>query len=144
MAGWLHDCSAVFPVAERVNVARSLDVLVLPEEEQFPMIIHQKLSKVLALHIFGITDEQVLSAVECHTTLKAHATRLDKVVFVADKIAWDQDGIPPYRAELLAALEQSLDHAAFVYLRYLWEQRNTLRVVHPWMREAYLELAQEL
>ena len=142
MAGWLHDCSAVFPARERVVVARSLNVPVLAEEEQFSMIVHQKLSKVLAAQIFGVRDTQVLSAVACHTTLKAHATRLDKVVFVADKIAWDQPGIPPYRAELLAALEQSLDQAAYVYLRYVWEQRQTLKVVHPWLREAYRELSQ--
>ncbi len=144
LAGWLHDCSAIFPAQERVVVARSLDIPVLPEEEQFPMIIHQKLSQVLAAQIFGITDERVLSAIACHTTLKTGATCLDKAVFVADKLAWDQPGIPPYRAELLAALEQSLDRAAFVYLHYLWERRATLRVVHPWMREAYLELVQEL
>ena len=144
MAGWLHDCSAVFSADKRVMVARSLGLPVLPEEEQLPMIIHQKLSRVLAAQIFGITDERVLSAVECHTTLKAGATHLDKVVFVADKIAWDQPGIPPYHTELLSALEQSLDHAAFVYLRYLWERHVTLKVLHPWACEAYMQLSREL
>ncbi|EJW16375.1 hydrolase (HAD superfamily) [Paenibacillus alvei DSM 29] len=64
------------------------------------MIIHQKLSKVMARDIFGITDNEVLDAVGCHTTLRANATQLDLVLFVADKIAWDQQGTPPYLKEL--------------------------------------------
>lgn len=66
---------------------------------------------------------------------------LDKVVFVADKIEWDQSGTPPYLHELLPALDRSLDHAVFVYLDFLWQQRETLRVVHPWLRDAHQELA---
>ena len=62
------------------------------------------------------------------------------VVRIADKIAWDQPGKPPYLDELLAGLERSLDEAAFVYINYLWERRETLRVVHPWLVEAYQEL----
>lgn len=139
-AGWLHDVSAVFPAAERIAVARQCGVDVLPEEAAFPMIIHQKLSALLAETIFGVRDVPVLSAVGCHTTLKQDAGRLDKVVFVADKLAWDQLGTAPYHDRLAVALGQSLDAAVVVYLHYLWDQRTTLRVVHPWFRAAYLQM----
>ncbi len=140
-AGWFHDVSAVLPTAARIAAARTFGVDVLPEEASFPMILHQKLSAVLAHDLFGERDDAVLHAVGCHTTLKAGASMLDTVVFVADKIAWDQPGIPPYRDALLAALDTSLDAAALVYLRYLWEQRGTLGVVHPWFADAYREHA---
>jgi predicted HD superfamily hydrolase involved in NAD metabolism len=143
-AGWLHDISAVFPADTRVEAARLMHVQVLPEEEQFPMIIHQKLSRVMAEDIFGIRDPAILDAVGCHTTLRAGSSQLDRILFVADKIAWDQPGIPPYLTELQAGLEHSLDHAAFAYLSYLWERRDTLRVIHPWLRDAYAELEQIL
>lgn len=94
-AGWLHDISAVFPADTRVEVARLLQVEVLPEEEQFPMIIHQKLSRVMAEEIFGIRDTGILDAVGCHTTLRSGSSLLDRILFVADKIAWDQTGTPP-------------------------------------------------
>lgn len=142
--GWIHDASAIFPAAERVQVAQQLGVDVLPEEAAFPMIIHQKLSVVLGREIFGVTDEAVLSAVGCHTTLKRDASLLDKVVFVADKIAWDQPGAPPYLDDMNAALNQSLDHAALVYLRYLWQRRNQLKVLHPWTHDAYHQLSGHL
>ena len=141
LAGWLHDVSAVFPAQERASVARELGLEVLPEEDAFPLIIHQKLSVVLAHEIFGVESEPVLSAIGCHTTLKANATVLDKVLFVADKIEWDQPDVSPYRKDLLTALEQSLDQAALFYIHYLWERRQTLKVIHPWLREAYEQLS---
>lgn len=141
IAGWLHDISAVFPNQERIAVARELGVEVLPEEEMFPMIIHQKISKVMARDIFMVTDQEILDAIGCHTTLRARSTLLDKILFVADKIAWDQAGTPPYIEDLMFNLEKSLSHGAFSYISYLWERREALKVVHPWLKEAYEDLA---
>jgi predicted HD superfamily hydrolase involved in NAD metabolism len=141
VAGLLYDISAIVPNEQRVALAERLGIEVLPEERAFPMIIHQKLSAVIARDVFGVANEPVLSAIGCHTTLKADASALDKVVFVADKIKWDQPGEPPYLPELLIAAEESLDAAAFCYLDYLWRRRDTLRVVHPWLIAAHMELA---
>jgi predicted HD superfamily hydrolase involved in NAD metabolism len=139
-AGWLHDVSAVFPAPERAQIAAGLGLEVLPEEAAFPMIAHQRLSKVLARELFGIRDQEVLDAIGCHTTLRGQATRMDKVLFVADKLEWDQAGVAPYRDDLLAALEHSVDEAAAFFVGYLWARRDTLKVIHPWLREAYAEL----
>ena len=143
-AGWLHDVSAIVPMDRRIGLAEDLGLDVLPEERAFPMIIHQKLSAAIAQAVFGITDPDILSAIGCHTTLKADASRLDKIVFVADKIQWDQPGDPPYLSAIAAAVERSLDQAAFVYLDYLWQRRATLPVVHPWLVEAYHQILNKL
>jgi HD superfamily phosphohydrolase YqeK len=87
-----------------------------------------------------VDDAAVLSAIACHTTLGEHATPLDKVVFLADKIAWDQPGTPPYLDDLEQALTVSLDAAVCVYLQTLWDRRDRLPVVHPWFAAAYAQL----
>lgn len=143
-AGWLHDVSAVIPAADRVEAARALAIPVLAEEAAFPMIIHQKLSAWMGAALFGVTDAAVLDAVSCHTTLRQDATPLAMAVFVADKIAWDQPGEPPYLGVLLAALDRSLEHAALAYLAYLWQRRATLKVIHPWLAAAYAQLSERL
>jgi len=140
MAGWLHDVSVIIPNEQRAAVAEQLGIEILPEEVAFPMILHQKLSAALAREIFQIEDAAILSAVGCHTTLKAGAALLDKVLFVADKLAWDQPGHAPFHADMRAALGRSLDQAALVYLSFLWEQRARLKVLHPWAQAAYAEL----
>ena len=139
-AGWLHDVSAVIPSGERLQAARLLCLEVLPEEEAYPMILHQKLSAVLAREVFEIEHAGVLSAIGCHTTLKAGSSSLDKIVFIADKLAWDGGGEPPERENILAGLQQSLERGVFVHLDYLWQRREQLRCLHPWFVEAYNEL----
>ncbi|MAU00923.1 MAG: HAD family hydrolase [Anaerolineaceae bacterium] len=140
-AGWLHDISGVIPNAVRVDLCQTFNIPVLPGEADFPMILHQKLSAVVAREVFGVTDTAVLSAIGCHTTLKAGASLLDKIVFVADKIKWDQPGEPPYLAEIETAVTHSIDDACRVYLNYLWQQRDSLRYIHPWFLAAYEELS---
>ncbi|WP_054957248.1 bis(5'-nucleosyl)-tetraphosphatase (symmetrical) YqeK [Paenibacillus dakarensis] len=139
IAGWLHDISAVFPNEQRIAAAKELQIDILPEEEAFPMIIHQKISRVMAQDIFKITNIEILDAVGCHTTLRANSTKLDQVLFVADKIAWDQTGEPPYIQELNRGLELSLTHGAYSYIHYLWQRKESLKVIHSWLREAYEE-----
>lgn len=137
LAGWLHDVSAIIPNADRVELCLHFDLKVLPEERQVPMLLHQKLSAVMAKEVWDITDKQILSAIACHTTLKANATQADKIMFLADKISWDQGGTPPYLDGLLTALEDGLDTAVSYFLNYLWQRKHTLKVVHPYFIEAY-------
>jgi predicted HD superfamily hydrolase involved in NAD metabolism len=141
-AGWLHDVSAVIPNSERVFYAQVCRLTVLPAEEQLPMILHQKLSRLFAEDIFNIHDQQVLNAIACHTTLNGHAKSLDLVLFVADKLAWDQPGEPPYADHMQQALDTGLQAAACVYLKYLWERRENLQVIHPFMVDAVQNLCE--
>ncbi|MBF7149179.1 bis(5'-nucleosyl)-tetraphosphatase (symmetrical) YqeK [Bacillus toyonensis] len=140
IAGYLHDISAIFPNEERIKVAEAVGIEILQEERKFPMIIHQKLSRVIVKEIFKVEDEEILGAICCHTTLRKHATKMDLVLFVADKIEWDQNGTPSYLVGIKNGLEKSLEHAAFVYISYLWERKDTLKVIHPWLEEAYWHL----
>lgn len=114
---------------------------VLPEEEVFPMLLHQGLSAIMARRWFGMEDALVLSAIGTHTTLRAGASRLDKIVFVADKIAWDQPGPPPYLTGIKVALERSLDEAALFYLEYL--NNHLSGPLHPWARAALEQLCNQ-
>lgn len=139
-AGWLHDVSAVWPDAQRLAAAAALGVEVLEIERLWPKIVHQKLSVVLAREIFQVREIGVLSAIGCHTTLKTGATPLDKVVFIADKLAWDEPNDAPWHPELREALKVSLDEGCRVYLKYLWQNRESLAVWHPWTEAACREM----
>jgi predicted HD superfamily hydrolase involved in NAD metabolism len=140
-AGLLHDISNVIPIDNMMSVAEELSIEILEEELLYPRIIHQKLSKDMSRNIFRFTNVEVLNAIECHTTLKAGASKLDKILFVADKISWELPGEHPYQDEMREKLKSSdLDGAAIVYLNHVWAQRNKLKLVHPWLIEAREEL----
>ncbi|WP_164508050.1 HD domain-containing protein [Lapidilactobacillus wuchangensis] len=137
-AGLLHDISAFIPNNQRLNLAQQLQLPILPAEQQLPLLLHQKLSAYIAQTCFHITDNNMIAAIECHTTLKGQFTDSDLTLFLADKIAWDQPGTPPYLPELQQALATSKADAALVYLNYL--RQNDLKVVHPWLIDAYQTL----
>ncbi|MCM3040636.1 bis(5'-nucleosyl)-tetraphosphatase (symmetrical) YqeK [Paenibacillus motobuensis] len=143
IAGYLHDVSAIFPNSKRIVVAKALGLEVLKEEEFFPMIIHQKISGVMAAEIFDVHDDEIISAIACHTTLKSNASKIDKVLFVADKIEWDQDGVPPYIKRIEHSLKESIDAASYAYIKYLFDNKNNLKVVHPFLESAYKELKEQ-
>ena len=138
----MHDISAVYPNEARLEAARALGLEILPEEVSVPLLLHQKISGVIAKELFNLHDEQVLDAVRCHTTLKPRPGPLDLVLFVADKLAWDKQGSPPYFDVLNEALDRSLEEAAWVYQQYLWHS-GKIKIIHPWMHASYEELKQK-
>lgn len=144
IAGLLHDISAVFPFHQRLEVSSLLGLQVLKEEEEFPLILHQKISQVMAKDIWNISNEDILSAIGCHTTLKKEYTQLDLLLFVADKVKWDQNGVPPYLEDVVSGLNISLEHGAYAYIRYLMDNKSNLKVVHPWLMDAYDSLRVKL
>lgn len=137
IAGLLHDISAVIPDDKKIEVAESLNIDILPEEIIFPSIIHQKLSKGIAKIIFGITNYKILNAIGCHTTLKKDPTKLEMILFIADKLKWDNNGIPPYIMSVEEGLEESLEKGVFAFIKYLYEDKSNLKVVHPWLIDSY-------
>ncbi len=140
--GWLHDISVVFPNKARLNAAQKLGIDILPEEAEVPLLLHQKISVVMAMQLFAVRDRVVLNAIGCHTTLKAQPSKMDLVLFIADKLAWDQKGTPPFAEKMKDSLSRSLREAAWVYQDYLWHSGKA-KVIHPWMRESYQELQQQ-
>lgn len=140
-AALLHDISNVIPVHLFLDTAREAGIEVLEEEHAYPRIIHQKLSRAMAKQIFEVEDLQVLGAIECHTTLKAGASRFEKVVFIADKVAWDQPEEHSYLNEVRRLVdEERLDDAILVYMDQIWNERAKLKLVHSHLIEARAQL----
>lgn len=139
IAGLLHDIGGIYPNNERINISKALEIEILREEEELPLILHQKISKILSTETMMIKDDEILSAIECHTTLKNNPSKLDMIIFIADKLKWDQNGEPPYKEMVLNGLGNSLEKGVFEFMDYQIKNGN-LKVIHPWFKEGYLYL----
>ena len=139
MAALLHDISAVMSPLEMYETAVERGMPIDPAEEKYHFLLHQRISRIIAEEQFGIRDEDILSAVECHTTLKQNAGPYDQLVFIADKISWDQEGVPPCYEELKKMAAESLEEACFFYIRYQFENKLLL-MPHRWISEAYEDM----
>lgn len=71
--------------------------------------------------------------------LKERCRSLRQNIFLADKISWDQEGIPPYYEMLKELAAESLDKACFYYINYQF-QNHLLLMPHRWIEEAYEDL----
>lgn len=135
-AAWLHDVSQVMDGPSMLAMAEAYGLPVVAEERQVPFLLHGPLSAIMAAQRFGVTEPVVLDAIRCHTTLRANPTRLDQVLFVSDKLAWDPADAP-YVPAFRAALAVSLDHAVRWYMGYTFERRDRMAVIHPRQRAAW-------
>lgn len=142
LAALCHDIGGVVPVEEMLEQAQKRGMVIDPAEARYPFLLHQRFSEILCRDYLKITDEAVLSAVGCHTTLKANASDLDMIIFLADKIAWDQEGEPPYEPLVLQALDQSLRQASLAYIDYTMAHGMIL-MPHQWLLQAREWLAGE-
>jgi len=134
LCGYLHDISAIMPYKDMTAYAVDNNWYVYEAEEKVPMLLHQRVSRAIAEEDFNITDERILSAIECHSTLKANPSDYDMALFVADKLAWDGEGTPPFYDIINDALKQSLEAASLAYMDYIVEHKMML-YPHKWFEE---------
>ena len=144
IAGLLHDIGAVMKPEDMVSCTTSRGIPLDEAEKMYPFLLHQRISRMFAEDVLGITDEDILSAVECHTTLKNCPGKYDMTLFIADKLSWDREGIPPYFNEVKGALQLSLESACLEYITYSLGNGMIL-YPHRWLLEAkvYLERINE-
>lgn len=103
-AALVHDVSVVLGRDRFAEVARAGGIAIGDVEARVPMLLHQELSALIAEEGGAIDDPVVLAAVRRHTTLCAAPSRELELLWIADKVAWDQPGRPPYDAAARAAL----------------------------------------
>ncbi len=118
-AAYLHDISVIVPRSEYAGICYEYGIKTIAIEREIPVLLHQKISALMAKEIFKISDTEILSAIACHTTLKASPSDFDMALFIADKIMWDQGGSPPYLNDVEEALNASLGKACLTYIDYM-------------------------
>ncbi len=61
------------------------------EVDNHPFAVwHALAGSIIAQYDYGIDDEDILSAIECHSTGKENMTLLDKIIYIADVASEDR------------------------------------------------------
>ena len=85
LAGLLHDCAKGFSNEKLLQIIK--DNLTIDECEMInPKTYHAPVGAYIAEKEFGVTDDEILSAIRWHTIGKLKMTDFEKVIFIADKI----------------------------------------------------------
>ena len=82
IAGLLHDCAKCLPNEELEKYIDSFEEC----EKISPKTWHAPVGAVMAKQTWGVTDEEILSAIRLHTIGKKGMSDFEKIIFIADKI----------------------------------------------------------
>jgi len=137
VGAYLHDIGRVIDKTDLVEFCRTFGYEPLRGEQEAPGLLHQVASKILATEIFGVEDKEILDALAYHTTLKQDPTRTDMVVFLADKLSWQEDDYRALVIDMHTALEHSLEQSVYCYFDALHRKRASLTYYHKYSQEAY-------
>lgn len=116
IAGLLHDCGKIASGEKIVQISKEYNSVPDEISRSEPGLLHAPLGTVLAKQIYGIEDEEILSAIRTHTTGCRDMSLLQKIVFIADYIepGRDFEGVDGIRREafndLDAAIIKALDY----------------------------------
>jgi predicted HD superfamily hydrolase involved in NAD metabolism len=140
IAGYLHDISDVIKPNDMLAYMIKNNLFIDEAERKYPFILHQRISRLLAGDFFNIKNQTILSAIECHTTLKSNPSNYDMALFIADKLSWDQEGTPLFYDTVIKNLSLSLEKACLAYINFIVDN-DMILYPHSWMLESkeYLE-----
>lgn len=138
IAGLVHDIAKEFNKEENekwINKYKLSGEIFMPE---FKNVIHAYIGAIVIKERYGF-DEEICNAVKYHAIGNIPMNNLDKIVFIADKIARKQTNSIIEQERELAY--QDLDKAISLYLK---NQRDKLKSEGKRMCEISLKLLQKL
>lgn len=86
IAGTLHDCAKCLTDNKILSMCEKHSIDISEFERQNPYLLHGKLGAFLAHEKYCIKDEDILNAIQYHTTGRPGMSLLEKIIFIADYI----------------------------------------------------------
>ena len=123
-----HDLLRAHSDGRLLTIAEEQSAAIDPVDRLEPVLLHGPLAVPILREQYGVIDADVLGAVAAHTTAAPRMSRLQKLLFVADKIEPHKaDGRAPVQrvreladSDLDAALRAYLDYHVLVALDERW------------------------
>jgi len=143
LAACAHDLAAVVPLREIIPTAEALGVELGGADRLIPQVVHGAVAAAVLRQALGVSDAGVLNAVTYHSTLRADASDLECLVFIADKIAYDPTATAlGYHAALVAVRDTApLRTLCWIYLDWAMRAGPGLGWrLHPHLLAAHAEL----
>lgn len=109
IAGMLHDLARLYSAERLVRECEARAIPIDDFERAHPIVLHAPLSARLASDEFGVTDPEILSAIEKHTLGAGRMSPLDCILYLADGLEPGREY--PERARLARLAEQDLSAA---------------------------------
>ena len=115
VAAILHDSAKELPKEQLLQIFADNAIIAENAPARPSAVWHGIAAAILAKTQWGVEDEEILSAIRCHTTGKPAMSLLDKIIYLADMTSAERDW--PGVQELRALQMQDLDAALCLGLK---------------------------
>jgi predicted HD superfamily hydrolase involved in NAD metabolism len=143
IAGLLHDCAKGMSVDNQIDFAYKHSIELDPWLLKNPGIIHTKIGAYLAVHKYGIpeNDGEILNSIIYHTTGFADMGMFEKIIYVADYIEPNRDYSKreKFYKSAFDTFEEAVLKITVNKMKYVIKKKT---ILHPWSIEFYNSLVE--
>ncbi|HLF76557.1 MAG TPA: bis(5'-nucleosyl)-tetraphosphatase (symmetrical) YqeK, partial [Dehalococcoidia bacterium] len=117
-----HDLVRHLRGRELLDMAMRYGLTPDPIETESPILVHGPVAARILAVDYGVSDAELLDAVDCHTTARAGMAPLEKVLFIADKVEPEKLARSPELQSVYDAALDNLDTGLLLYLDIYLEE----------------------
>lgn len=128
LAALLHDSAKELPREDMLQIFADNAIMAKNAATRPTPVWHGIAAAILCATRWGVTDPDILSAIECHTTGKAGMSLLDKILYMADATSAERDypGVERLRREQMQDLDLALLHSLQQSIAFVQKKGGTL------------------
>ena len=129
VAGLLHDCAKCIPNKKKLKMCSEHNIPVSDFELGHPFLLHARLGAYIAHEKYGIDNQEILSAINYHTTGRREMSLLEKIIYIADYIEPNRREIPglsKIRQIVFQNIDQAICLSSERTIRYLEDNGNKI------------------
>ena len=127
LAAVLHDSAKELPRTELLQIMQDNAIIKKGTQNRPEPVWHGICAAILAKTQWNVQDEEILSAIACHTTGKENMSKLDKILFLADMTSAERDdpGVEELRSLEMQNLDKAMIQALKMTISFV-EQKNAI------------------
>ena len=139
LAGLLHDCAKCIPDDIKLDKCKRNNIPITKAQEQSPSLLHAKLGAFIAADHYRIKDQDILNAIENHTTGHPAMSLLEKIVYISD-ISNQCVTKPRIFQKVRKIAFEDLDECMYEILKDTLEylEEDSADDIEPTSKEAYI------
>jgi nicotinate-nucleotide adenylyltransferase len=148
LAGLLHDAAKLMPATELIAYCERYELPIDEIDRKTPQTLHPFVGAEIVRETFNLQEPDLLNAIRYHTTGRAGMSRVEKIVYIADKIEGNTRN-PLYVQKVTSSLDYKSPWSLDLTMLYILDSTIQFliekhQVIHPRTIEARNDFVMKL
>jgi predicted HD superfamily hydrolase involved in NAD metabolism len=147
LAGLLHDCAKCIDNSKKLKICDKNNIPYSKFESENAYLLHGRIGAFIAMTKFNIDDQEILDAIEWHTTGRPDMSLLEKIIFIADYIEPGRKPVPELdeiRQLAFTDIDKTMEKILENTLNYLNEKGASIDKMTQFTYDSYVKNQSEV